>query len=125
MTTAPKITASGFPKLDLPITPPYPPIEAKQASKIPAGEGWLRSCQWGKGGSASRPRRRNRGPVTLSRRNRGPVTLSRRNRSPVTLSRRNREGGGWAGAVKRGEESLTRTIGQLETLRRAPVTCPG
>ncbi len=46
MPTAPKITASGFPKLDLPITPPYPPMEAKRASKIPAGEGWLFEPKW-------------------------------------------------------------------------------
>ncbi len=58
-----------------------------------------------------------------------PATLSRRNRVTVTLSRRNRGGGGWAGAVERGEESLTGTIsvssareGRLESLPHTGVT---
>ena len=46
MTTAPKITTSGFPKLDLPVTPPYPPMEAKRAGKIPAGDGYLFEPKW-------------------------------------------------------------------------------
>ena len=34
---APKITTTSFPKLDLPITPPFPPMEAKRVDKIPTG----------------------------------------------------------------------------------------
>ncbi|MEA2338641.1 MAG: hypothetical protein QOE82_2648, partial [Thermoanaerobaculia bacterium] len=42
----PKITTAGFPKLDLPITPPYPPMEAKRVEKIPAGDGWQFEPKW-------------------------------------------------------------------------------
>jgi ATP-dependent DNA ligase len=42
----PKITAHGFPKLDLPITPPYPPMEAKRVDKIPAGDTWQFEPKW-------------------------------------------------------------------------------
>src|SRR6266849_2112379 len=45
-TTAPKITTQSFPKLDLPITPPYPPMEAKRADKIPAGDIWQFEPKW-------------------------------------------------------------------------------
>jgi len=45
-TAAPKITTQGFPKLDLPITPPYPPMEAKRVDKIPAGDGWQFEPKW-------------------------------------------------------------------------------
>lgn len=44
--TAPTITAQGFPKLDLPITPPYPPMEAKRVDKIPAGDTWQFEPKW-------------------------------------------------------------------------------
>ena len=45
-TTAPKITTAGFPKLDLPIAPPYPPMEAKRVDKIPTGDGWQFEPKW-------------------------------------------------------------------------------
>jgi ATP-dependent DNA ligase len=43
---APKITTHGFPKLELPITPPYPPMEAKRVDKIPSGDGWQFEPKW-------------------------------------------------------------------------------
>jgi ATP-dependent DNA ligase len=43
---APKITTHGFPKLDLPITPPYPPMEAKRVDKIPSGDVWQFEPKW-------------------------------------------------------------------------------
>jgi len=42
----PKISPHGFPKLDLPITPPYPPMEAKRVDKIPAGDMWQFEPKW-------------------------------------------------------------------------------
>ncbi|HEX3576991.1 MAG TPA: ATP-dependent DNA ligase [Thermoanaerobaculia bacterium] len=42
----PKITTHGFPQLDLPITPPYPPMEAKRVDKIPSGDGWQFEPKW-------------------------------------------------------------------------------
>jgi ATP-dependent DNA ligase len=42
----PKISTHGFPKLDLPITPPYPPMEAKRVDKIPAGDMWQFEPKW-------------------------------------------------------------------------------
>jgi ATP-dependent DNA ligase len=38
--------AGEFPEIDLPVRPPFPPMEAKQASKLPAGEGWLFEPKW-------------------------------------------------------------------------------
>lgn len=35
-----------FPRVDLPITPPYPPMEAKTVAKIPSGAGWLYEPKW-------------------------------------------------------------------------------
>jgi len=35
-----------FPRLGLPIEPPYPPMEARQAERIPDGEGWLYEPKW-------------------------------------------------------------------------------
>jgi ATP-dependent DNA ligase len=35
-----------FPALDLPLTPPYPPMEAKSVARIPSGEGWLYEPKW-------------------------------------------------------------------------------
>ncbi|MEA2568230.1 MAG: hypothetical protein QOI24_231 [Acidobacteriota bacterium] len=47
MSPAPKkISTQTFPKIDLPITPPYPPMEAKRASKIPAGDKWQFEPKW-------------------------------------------------------------------------------
>ncbi len=42
----PTITASGFPKLDLPTRPPYPPMEAKRVEQVPAGDKWLFEPKW-------------------------------------------------------------------------------
>jgi ATP-dependent DNA ligase len=36
----------GFPRLRLPVKPPYPPMEAKQAKEIPAGPGWSYEPKW-------------------------------------------------------------------------------
>lgn len=36
----------GFPKLDLPIQPPFPPMEAKRLDKIPAGDRWQFEPKW-------------------------------------------------------------------------------
>jgi ATP-dependent DNA ligase len=41
-----KSAAAPFPTLPLPITPPYPPMEAKSVEKIPAGEGWIYEPKW-------------------------------------------------------------------------------
>ena len=46
MSTAPKITSQGFPTLDLPIVPPYPPMEAKRVAAVPTGEGWQFEPKW-------------------------------------------------------------------------------
>jgi ATP-dependent DNA ligase len=42
---APRIAPGGWPDLDLPITPPHPPMEAKRVTKIPTGE-WLFEPKW-------------------------------------------------------------------------------
>ena len=36
----------SFPKLGLPLEPPYPPMEAKRLASIPAGDGWLFEPKW-------------------------------------------------------------------------------
>src|SRR5689334_11565392 len=36
----------SFPKLSLPIQPPYPPAEAKSVAEIPSGPGWLYEPKW-------------------------------------------------------------------------------
>ena len=38
--------SGGFPKLNLPIEPPYPPMEAKRVETIPSGDGWLFEPKW-------------------------------------------------------------------------------
>jgi ATP-dependent DNA ligase len=38
--------AGEFPEIDLPVRPPYPPMEAKTAERIPGGEGWLYEPKW-------------------------------------------------------------------------------
>jgi ATP-dependent DNA ligase len=38
--------AGSFPALDLPIRPPYPPMEAKSAAGIPSGPAWLYEPKW-------------------------------------------------------------------------------
>ena len=35
-----------FPRLNLPIEPPYPPMEAKLVDEIPSGEGWQYEPKW-------------------------------------------------------------------------------
>ena len=35
-----------FPALDLPVRPPYAPMEARAVARIPAGEGWLYEPKW-------------------------------------------------------------------------------
>lgn len=46
MATAPKITTSGFPTLDLPLAPPYAPMEAKRVSEVPTGDAWQFEPKW-------------------------------------------------------------------------------
>ena len=36
----------SFPKLKLPIEPPFPPMEAKSVSEIPSGDGWQYEPKW-------------------------------------------------------------------------------
>lgn len=43
---APKIAPQGFPELDLPLHPPYPPMEAKRVEKVPTGDGWQFEPKW-------------------------------------------------------------------------------
>ena len=38
--------AGGFPAIDLPVRPPYPPMEARLVAALPAGEGWLYEPKW-------------------------------------------------------------------------------
>jgi ATP-dependent DNA ligase len=38
--------AGEFPELDLPVRPPFPPMEAKPAARLPGGEGWLYEPKW-------------------------------------------------------------------------------
>ena len=40
------IRDAPFPRLQLPITPPYPPMEAKSVERIPSGEQWLYEPKW-------------------------------------------------------------------------------
>ena len=41
-----KTVAPGFPKLSLPLSPPYPPMEAKAVEKIPSGDEWCYEPKW-------------------------------------------------------------------------------
>src|SRR4051794_21919699 len=36
----------AFPSIDLPIRPPFPPMEARVASEIPRGANWLYEPKW-------------------------------------------------------------------------------
>jgi ATP-dependent DNA ligase len=36
----------SFPRIRLPIQPPYPPAEARSVAEIPSGEGWLYEPKW-------------------------------------------------------------------------------
>jgi ATP-dependent DNA ligase len=38
--------AEPFPEIDLPIRPPFPPMEAKPVEEIPSGDGWLFEPKW-------------------------------------------------------------------------------
>src|SRR3954467_1488925 len=38
--------AQAFPRMDLPVRPPYPPMEAKSVEAIPRGENWLYEPKW-------------------------------------------------------------------------------
>ncbi len=38
--------AASWPRLGLPITPPYPPMEARLVETLPGGEGWLYEPKW-------------------------------------------------------------------------------
>ena len=38
---------AAFPKIDLPIRPPFPPMEARTAAEIPEGSDWLYEPKWG------------------------------------------------------------------------------
>src|SRR5712692_4707062 len=42
----PADVAGGFPSIDLPLRPPYPPMEARLVAALPAGEGWLYEPKW-------------------------------------------------------------------------------
>jgi ATP-dependent DNA ligase len=44
--SAPKIDPASFPALDLPIVPPFPPMEAKRVESIPTGHGWQFEPKW-------------------------------------------------------------------------------
>ena len=35
-----------FPAIDLPVRPPYPPMEARLVTSLPAGDGWLYEPKW-------------------------------------------------------------------------------
>jgi ATP-dependent DNA ligase len=38
--------AGEFPPIDLPLSPPFPPMEARSAQRIPTGDGWLYEPKW-------------------------------------------------------------------------------
>jgi len=37
---------ADFPEIDLPVRPPFPPMEAESAAQIPSGPGWLYEPKW-------------------------------------------------------------------------------
>src|SRR5438876_11620526 len=41
-----EIPRESFPPIDLPIQPPFPPMEAKAVPSIPTGDGWLYEPKW-------------------------------------------------------------------------------
>jgi ATP-dependent DNA ligase len=45
-TSPPELAKGGFPKLVLPIKPPYPPMEARQAKEIPQGKQHIYEPKW-------------------------------------------------------------------------------
>src|SRR5688572_10028591 len=38
--------AAAFPAIELPLAPPFPPMEAKPVAAIPIGGGWLYEPKW-------------------------------------------------------------------------------
>jgi len=40
------VLAGEFPPIDLPVRPPYPPMEARLVSALPEGDGWLFEPKW-------------------------------------------------------------------------------
>lgn len=44
--TAPDELAESLPPIDLPIAPPFPPMEATSATELPAGDGWQYEPKW-------------------------------------------------------------------------------
>jgi ATP-dependent DNA ligase len=36
----------SFPEIDLPVRPPFPPMEAESVERIPSGEGWIYEPKW-------------------------------------------------------------------------------
>jgi ATP-dependent DNA ligase len=46
MPATPKINTQPFPEIDLPITPPYAPMEAKRLSALPKGDTWQFEPKW-------------------------------------------------------------------------------
>src|SRR5687767_6829490 len=46
MPSPPKITTKAFPRLSLPIRPPFPPMEAKRLDAIPPGDKWQFEPKW-------------------------------------------------------------------------------
>ena len=38
--------AGAFPPIDLPVRPPYPPMEARLVASLPTGDGWLYEPKW-------------------------------------------------------------------------------
>ena len=43
---AKSLAGGSFPKLDLPIGPPYPPMEARSADRLPAAADWIYEPKW-------------------------------------------------------------------------------
>ena len=43
---APKISDGAFPSFDLPVVPPYAPMEAKRVASVPAGDHWQFEPKW-------------------------------------------------------------------------------
>lgn len=43
---APKIESAAFPSLELPIVPPYAPMEARRVASVPAGDQWQFEPKW-------------------------------------------------------------------------------
>lgn len=43
---APRVIEGSWPEIDLPVKPPFPPMEAKRLAKIPTGDGWQFEPKW-------------------------------------------------------------------------------